>query len=177
MVGGTCAGITPSSLSAGATALSFSGITIPGTGAGGSCTITFVVTSNVIGSHPNTTSGVTTTQTPNAGSPSNMATLVVHLLVNLKGDFDGDGKTDLGVWRPSTATFFIYSPAHRQRDDQAVGVSTDVPVVGRLRWGWEDGLGRLAPLDRDMDHRPKLDRGDGELAMGQLNRHSSAGRL
>jgi len=73
-VGGTCTGTTPSSLSAGATNLSFSGITIP---ANSSCTVTFDVTSSTPGTQPNQTSGVTTTQTPTAGSPSNTANLTV----------------------------------------------------------------------------------------------------
>jgi hypothetical protein len=72
-VGGTCTGTTPSSLSAGATALSFTGITIPS----GSCTVTFSVTSSTVGGNPNTTSGVTTGQTPTAGTVSNTATLTV----------------------------------------------------------------------------------------------------
>jgi hypothetical protein len=58
----------------GQTALSFRGINIP---ANGSCTVIFSVTSNVVGVQPNTTSGVTTTQTPIAGPPSNTATLQV----------------------------------------------------------------------------------------------------
>ena len=57
-------GTTPSTLTAGATALSFTGITIP---ASGSCTVTFSVTSSTWG-NPNTTSGVTTTQTPTTGT-------------------------------------------------------------------------------------------------------------
>lgn len=74
-VGGTCAGTTPGTLSVGETALSFSGITIP---AAGSCTVTFAVTSNTPGTKTNQTSGVTTTQTPTAGPPSNTATLTVN---------------------------------------------------------------------------------------------------
>src|ERR1019366_716356 len=50
-VGGTCAGTAPSALSAGATSLSFSGITIP---AASSCTVTFSVTSSTAGGNPNT---------------------------------------------------------------------------------------------------------------------------
>ena len=73
-MGGTCVGTAPSSLGAGATALSFTGVTIP---ASSSCTVTFSVTSSTGGSNPNTTSGVTTTQTPAAGTASNTATLTV----------------------------------------------------------------------------------------------------
>ena len=43
---GTCAGTTPNTLAAGATALSFTGITIP---ASGNCTVIFSVTSNTAG--------------------------------------------------------------------------------------------------------------------------------
>jgi hypothetical protein len=73
-VGGTCAGTTPGTLTAGAAALSFSGITIP---AGSSCTVTFSVTSSSTGANNNQTSGVTTTQTPTAGAQSNVATVTV----------------------------------------------------------------------------------------------------
>ncbi len=73
-VGGTCVGTTPATLSAGATALSFTGITIP---ASSSCTVIFSVTSSTAGGNNNTTSGVTTTQTPTAGTVSNTATVTV----------------------------------------------------------------------------------------------------
>lgn len=55
-----CARVTPKTLAADATALSFTGIT---ESASGSCTVIFSVTSNVAGVNPNTTSGVTTAQT------------------------------------------------------------------------------------------------------------------
>src|SRR2546429_163009 len=75
-VTGTCVGTTPSSLSAGATALSFSGITIPGSG---SCTVIFSIASSTAGNLTNTTSGVTTAQTtPSTGVASNTATLTVN---------------------------------------------------------------------------------------------------
>jgi hypothetical protein len=73
-VSGTCVGTAPNTLTAGAAALSFTGITIP---ANGTCTITFSVTSSTVGAQPNTTSGMTTTQTPTAGAASNTATLTV----------------------------------------------------------------------------------------------------
>ncbi len=73
-VGGTCVGITPNSLAPNATALSFSSITIP---ASGNCSVTFDVTSSTPGVLPNTTSGVTTTETPAADAASNTANLTV----------------------------------------------------------------------------------------------------
>jgi hypothetical protein len=73
-VTGTCVGTAPNTLAAGATALSFTGITIP---ASNSCTVIFSVTSSTVGGNPNTTSGVTSTQTPAAGAASNTATLTV----------------------------------------------------------------------------------------------------
>jgi hypothetical protein len=72
--GGTCTGASSNTISAGATSLSFTGITIPDNG---NCTVTFDVTSSTAGSHPNQTSGVTTTQTPAAGTASNSVSLTV----------------------------------------------------------------------------------------------------
>src|SRR5207302_1824611 len=59
-----CAGITPSSLTAGQTNLDFTSINIPAAG----CTLTFTVTSNTPGTQTNTTSGVRTALLP-AGPP------------------------------------------------------------------------------------------------------------
>ena len=71
-VGGTCTGVTPSTLTAGQTALSFSGINIPAAG----CTMSYIVTSSQAGSNPNTTTGVSTALLP-VGPPSNTVQLVV----------------------------------------------------------------------------------------------------
>jgi uncharacterized repeat protein (TIGR01451 family) len=73
--GGTCTGASTNSLANGDTSLSFSGITIL---ASGSCTVTVLVTSSTVGTNPNTTSGVTTTEVPTAGTASNTANLVVN---------------------------------------------------------------------------------------------------
>jgi uncharacterized repeat protein (TIGR01451 family) len=73
-VGGTCVGTTPSSLANAATALSFTGITIP---SGGSCTVTVLVSSSTVGVQPNTASGVTTTQTPTVGTGTGTVNLTV----------------------------------------------------------------------------------------------------
>ena len=58
--GGTCTGASGNNFTNGATNLSFSGLTIPSSG---SCTVTVVVTSSAVGTHPNAASGVTTDQT------------------------------------------------------------------------------------------------------------------
>jgi hypothetical protein len=79
-VTGTCSGTTPTSLSASQTALSFSGITVP---ASGSCTVIFSVTSSNVGSNPNTTSAVTSTQANVAGSGSNTANLTVNAVTTI----------------------------------------------------------------------------------------------
>jgi CSLREA domain-containing protein len=72
-VTGTC-GASPGSLNPNDTALTFTGGTIPG---GGSCTVIFSVKSSTLGPNPNTTSGVTTTQTTIAGTGSNSPNLTV----------------------------------------------------------------------------------------------------
>ncbi|MBK6980973.1 MAG: DUF11 domain-containing protein [Betaproteobacteria bacterium] len=74
-IGGSCAGTTNApALVAGATALN---LTVPALAANASCTVTVTLTGSVSGTHPNTASGVTSTQTPAAGAPSNTANLVV----------------------------------------------------------------------------------------------------
>src|SRR5207237_294836 len=69
------AGANGNNLTAGQTALSFSGITIPANSV--TCTVTFVVTSSTVGTNPNSTSGVSTTETTTAGPVSNTANLSV----------------------------------------------------------------------------------------------------
>ena len=75
--GGTCVGASANTFSAGATALSFTGLTLP---AADNCTLTVTVTSSVGGANPNTTSGVTTAQTLGAGPVSNTALLNVYTM-------------------------------------------------------------------------------------------------
>jgi uncharacterized repeat protein (TIGR01451 family) len=73
--GGTCANQTFSvGTIAGANSIALTGADIP---ASGSCTVTVLITGTVAGNQPNTTSGVTTTQTPTAGAASNTANLAV----------------------------------------------------------------------------------------------------
>ncbi len=75
--GGTCAGAAGNGFAAGATSLSFSGLTVP---ANGSCTVTVQVASANISpaaGWPDSTSGATSAQTPAAGAGSAPAWLTV----------------------------------------------------------------------------------------------------
>lgn len=71
-LGGTCTGTRTAV--AGSNSISLSGGSLA---AGGSCTMTVNVTSTVGGIHPNTTTGVSSTQSGAAGNPSNTAELTV----------------------------------------------------------------------------------------------------
>ncbi len=75
--GGTCTGASGNSFAAGATSLSFTGLTVP---ANGSCTVTVRVASGSLspsGGWPNSAGGATSTQTPTAGPASAPAYLNV----------------------------------------------------------------------------------------------------
>jgi large repetitive protein len=103
-IGGTCAGVTNSpALVADITALN---LTIPSLPVGG-CTITVQVTSSTAGTHPNSTSGVTSTQTPTAGAASNVATLQVLSLPTIAKAF---GASPIAEGGTSTITFTLTNP-------------------------------------------------------------------
>ncbi len=70
------------------------------------------------------------------------------------------------VWRPSTATFLIYSPADQHDDHQAMGRLDRCASARRLRWRSPRRHRGLAALDGSLVDLPKLEWADAEFAMG-----------
>jgi hypothetical protein len=61
-----------------------------------------------------------------------------NLLPGFPADYDGDGKTDIVVYRPSTGVWFIINSATFTGRAQQWGASDDIPVPGDY-----DGDGKI----------------------------------
>ena len=70
------------------------------------------------------------------------------------GDYDGDGKTDLAVWRPTSGAWYIRLKSStgnvRRRLDAAVGGLDRHSGPGRLRRRPEDGRGGVPAQHREI---------------------------
>ncbi|WP_292998274.1 SdrD B-like domain-containing protein [Nevskia sp.] len=113
--GGTCVGAAGNTFTAGQTALSFTGLSIP---VSGSCTVTVVVTAAAAGTYPNTTSGVVTAQTPTSpGNPSNTVNLLVLAPPQIAKAFSpaaitagGTSRLTLTLTNPNATVLTISNP-------------------------------------------------------------------
>ncbi|HEX8265600.1 MAG TPA: Ig-like domain repeat protein, partial [Pyrinomonadaceae bacterium] len=121
-IGGTCQGTTPNVLQAGATNLSFSGITVP---AQSQCTITYRVTSNKTGTHPNVLSGVSSDQNSMPGAVSNIANLTVTAPPSITKSFSPSTVSLGGI---SMLSFTINNPSVNVVALNDVGVEDVFPV-------------------------------------------------
>ncbi len=65
--------------------------------------------------------------------------------VPVPGDYDGDGKTDLALWRPSTGAWLIFQSSNGQSPNWQWGIATDVPVPGDYDGDGKGDLGVWRP--------------------------------
>ena len=71
-----------------------------------------------------------TSSSRRAATRATLYTWGISTDIPVTGDFDGDGKTDIAVYRPSTGTWYILKSRPATRPTYAPGHGTDIRSAG-----------------------------------------------
>ena len=71
----------------------------------------------------------------------------VLIAKNKTADFDGDGKTDISVWRPDTGVWYITNSSNASYTIQGFGLSTDILAPGDFDGDGKTDLAVFRPSD------------------------------
>ena len=72
--------------------------------------------------------------------------------VPVPGDYDGDGKADLAVFRPTTGQWLILQSTGGPRSSQFGDPQLDIPVPADYDGDGKTDLAVFRPVDRPVDH-------------------------